>query len=360
MVTIAIENAGGRKCLLLFPEDSRWKMVAAGTVSDSKIEVQTGEKIALISFPNSIIKAVAQEKKGIVLNDACHEGNYVNDDYIARNHTKSVICTPLVNQGVIEGILYLENNLATGVFTAERLEMLNLLLAQMAISIKNSRMVDNLESLVKTRTKTVSKQKDDIEVLLKELHHRVKNNLQTIASLLSLQSNRLEDDAARNAIRESEARVQSISLIHSKLYRSDKLSHVDMRDYLQSLCQNLSNSYDVSFDIIKLEVPKKQEIEVDFAIPLGLIVNELLTNFFKYAYPGNPHPLVTVEMKTTFDNQIQLTVSDNGPGIPSEKIKQRRPKSFGLKMINALCKQIEGRLDITNQKGTTVQLTFKT
>ncbi len=200
----------------------------------------------------------------------------------------------------------------------------------------------------------VEEQANQLSTLMKELHHRVKNNLAIISSLLSMQSNRLEDKNAANAVREGQMRVQAMSLIHQRLYNTDDVSTVNIRDYFTDLAESLMQAYGYSsenFDL-KIEVDKTA-MDVDLAIPMGLIVNELLTNSFKYAYEGIRHPSLTIILKNS--KNISLQVRDNGVGIDVEMLKSKT-NSFGQKLIKGLSKQLNGQYRLENQNGTFFEL----
>jgi two-component sensor histidine kinase len=200
----------------------------------------------------------------------------------------------------------------------------------------------------------VEEQSNQLTTLMKELHHRVKNNLAIISSLLSMQSNRLEDKNAANAVREGQMRVQAMSLIHQRLYNTDDVSSVNIKDYFTELAESLMQAYGYSsdnFDLI-IEVDKTA-MDVDLAIPMGLIVNELLTNSFKYAYEGIKYPSLTIILKN--GKNVTLQVQDNGIGI-DELVLKSKTGSFGQKLIKGLSKQLNGQYRLENQNGTFFEL----
>ena len=201
----------------------------------------------------------------------------------------------------------------------------------------------------------MQKQKD---VLLKEVYHRVKNNLMIISSLLHLQSTKINDELSRSFFRESRDRVQTMALIHQQLYQSDNLSSIDFKGYLQLLIRNLSQSYGIDPSKIQLILNLEEiRVGVDRAIPCGLIVNELLANAFKYAFPGKHSGFVRIDFQAgSFDN-VRLCVCDNGAGLPKE-IKFRKSNSLGLQIVTLLTRQIKGRIYVRRQNGTCVTIVF--
>lgn len=196
------------------------------------------------------------------------------------------------------------------------------------------------------------------EVLLKEIHHRVKNNLQIICSLLNLQAEVIEDPRVSEIFRESQSRIQSMALIHEKLYHSEDLASVNFCDYLNDLVTNLRYSYQVNLDSLLLTLKIEQiELDIDTAIPCGLIVNELVSNALKYAFsPSDPGEL-RIELYAVGDREYTLIVSDTGVGFPPE-LDFRQTKSLGLQLVNSLVKQLEGSIELNRDKGTEFKIWF--
>ncbi|MFN2454112.1 MAG: PAS domain S-box protein [Pyrinomonadaceae bacterium] len=196
------------------------------------------------------------------------------------------------------------------------------------------------------------------EVLLKEIHHRVKNNLQVISSLLSLQSKNIRDERALAVLKESGNRVRSMALIHEKLYRSENLAKIDFAAYVRNLTANLFRSYGVNADTVRLRI----EIEnillgIDMALPCGLIINELVSNSLKYAFPADREGEVCVGLYTPRRNEFVLTVGDNGVGFPPD-VNYRNAESLGLQLVNTLTDQLNGALELRNGVGTAFEIRF--
>ena len=200
----------------------------------------------------------------------------------------------------------------------------------------------------------VEEQSQQLTTLMKELHHRVKNNLAIVSSLLSMQSNRLEDKNAAKAVKEGQMRVQAMSLIHQRLYKTDDVSTVNIKDYFTELAESLMQAYGHTPDDFELNIEvENPALDVDLAIPLGLIVNELITNSFKYAYEGIQHPTLNIYLKN--DKDITLKIQDNGIGI-DEKLVSQKSNSFGQKLIKGLSKQLKGTYKFENNQGTYFEL----
>lgn len=222
-----------------------------------------------------------------------------------------------------------------------------------------------LEQRVKERTaeltdanSRLSGSLEEKSVLLKEIHHRVKNNLQVISSLLNLQAGAIKDPVALQAFTESRSRVRSMSLIHEKLYQSQDLARIDFGDYIKALTGGLLASFGGKSSAVRIAVDVEGiMVPVDSAVPCGLIVNELVTNCFKYAF-GNPASgEIRIGMKRTPEAQLQLTVADNGAGFPKD-VDFRNTESLGLQLVITLTEQLDGTIALRNGSGTAFEITF--
>ena len=197
------------------------------------------------------------------------------------------------------------------------------------------------------------------ETLLREIHHRVKNNLQVILSLLSVQSENVRDPAARAVITESESRIRSVSLIHEKLYRSHKLSGIDFAEYVNDLCAHLFHSFGDAAKGVSLELNADGVwLGVDSAVPCGLIVNELVSNSLKHAFPDGRAGNVTVALSKTAQ-QVELEVSDDGIGWPGS-FDLGTCESLGLQLVSLLTNQLGGEFDVLERRaGTALRIRFE-
>ena len=196
------------------------------------------------------------------------------------------------------------------------------------------------------------------EVLLKEIHHRVKNNLQIVSSMLNLQMGQIEDAHARDLFRESQARVRSIALFHEKLYQSKDLAMVDIAEYLRGLSVGLFATYGVAPDRVQLvssleDVP----VGVDAAISCGLIVNELISNAIKHAFPGAQRGTVSLTLRAE-GPEVLLEVADDGVGFP-EGLDHREPTTLGLRLVAILTEQIHGTLQLERSPGSRFRIRFR-
>lgn len=220
---------------------------------------------------------------------------------------------------------------------------------------------------------------EEKELLLKEIYHRVKNNMQVISNLLRLQSKRINDEKYREMFRESQNRIQSMSLIHEELYQSGSLATVDFNGFVRSLSNNLLRSYrmDMGQIVLRINVDEEVLLPVDTAIPCGLIVNELVSNSLKYAFPekwqspGNRSAgirntrnaqrnteerqeginEIKISLRLVGEGEIELVVSDNGIGIP-DGLDLRNISSLGLQLVNTLVAQLHGEIKLDRTEGT--------
>lgn len=196
------------------------------------------------------------------------------------------------------------------------------------------------------------------EVLLKEVHHRVKNNLQMVQSLLNLQARSIEDASVLQALTESQNRVKAMTLVHEKLYQSDSLAKINFSEYVRSLTRDLLHSCVSHLAAIRLSIQVSNiELGVDTAIPCGLIISELFSNAVKYAFSNQPEGTITIKFNPDFQGRYVLIVSDDGIGIPTE-VNPHTTKTLGLRLVYALTRQLRGTLELDRTQGSAFKITF--
>ena len=196
-------------------------------------------------------------------------------------------------------------------------------------------------------------------VLLKEVHHRVKNNLQIVISLLRLQAVRTKNPEALDTFQETGNRIHSMALLHETLYRSQSLAHVNFADYIESLCSHLFRSHAQKATRIRLERRLQNvSMDLDRAVLCGLIVNELVTNALKHAFPENRSGRIAVELGTTPQEQILLKVTDDGVGLPWG-MNLRQTKTLGHQLVFMLTEKLRGTMEVTRDHGTSFCITFQ-
>ena len=197
------------------------------------------------------------------------------------------------------------------------------------------------------------------EVLLKEIHHRVKNNLQVISSLLNLQSGQLPPDGSvSNALRDSQNRIRSMALIHERLYSSSNLAQVDFSEYVENLTIYLVHSYRIDINLIRLRVNiDAVYLNIETAVPCGLIINELTSNALKHAFPDRRTGEICIDLRQKPDSDIlTLIIVDDGIGLPEDT---DRTNTLGLQLVDTLVQQLDGTMTVTNNQGTRFEITFE-
>jgi len=195
------------------------------------------------------------------------------------------------------------------------------------------------------------------EILLKEIHHRVKNNMQIISSLLNLQKEYVDDFEAINVLQESQNRVKTMSIIHEKLYQSDDLTHINIKEYIEKLINDLLYSYAVT-NVQEILDIKEIKMNIETALPCGLIISELVSNSLKYAYP---HKNSINKLKITLNEingKFELIISDNGVGLPPN-FDYKNTESLGLQLVNNLVDQLDGEIELKQNSGTEFRIVFK-
>ncbi len=217
----------------------------------------------------------------------------------------------------------------------------------------------DLELKVMNRTKALKKAVHDKELLLSEVHHRVKNNLQVISGLLELQKENLKDEATRKAFSEGQSRVNSIALIHHNLYQNENPGNIEFSSFIIDLSSKIGELFDNQNRKVQFELGQDElYLSIDVAVPLGLIVNELLTNSYKYAMSDEHENKIQIHIMKLSKREYQLTYRDNGPGL-ADDVDFETTATLGLRLINGLSKQIHGSVKYYFEKGSVFVINFK-
>ena len=199
----------------------------------------------------------------------------------------------------------------------------------------------------------------DKEALLSEVHHRVKNNLQVTSSLLNLQSRNIDNEEALRLLKTSRDRIKSMALVHETLYQSKNFAEIEFGVYVRKLIANLFSSFGVSSDDIDLKLHLDHaSLDLDEAVPCGLIINELVTNSLKHAFASENDREIRVDFRLEHDNQVTLVVSDNGCGYPKE-FDFRHSQSLGMKLVQTLTDQLGGAIKLDNNGGAACEIAFR-
>lgn len=278
----------------------------------------------------SILELIIEEERSISKGKVTEilNGNGSGDEYTAKKGDGSLFpiiihSNPIFNRGVFEGFRGIIIDISD-------------------IKDAEEKIMDSLK---------------EKEVLLQEIHHRVKNNMQIISSLLSLQANHTDNEETVEILKESRGRVKSMAMIHEKLYHGQNIGKLNMAEYLNNLVRDIVRFYSTPSSDIDMDVDVEDiKLNIDTAIPMGLMVNEIVSNSTKYAFP-NKNGIITLKLKYV-DDYYLLYVSDNGIGLP-EDLNIHESSTLGLKLINSLAIQLEGELEIKSNNGTSFLLKFK-
>jgi two-component sensor histidine kinase/HAMP domain-containing protein len=272
----------------------------------------------------------------------------------------SIISTPLIIEEKEIGIIRI-SSLVDNYFNEEQHEVLLILANQLALAVFQAQ----LQEKIKEHAQNLQSSLSEKEVLLKEIHHRVKNNLQVISSLLYLQSTKAKDEETLHLFEDSQNRIKSMALIHEKLYQSKDLSRIDFYEYVAGLLSHLNSSYQRCGCVIKRNIDVNNiHLSLDTAISCGLIVNELFTNAYKYAFTDewlkeHPEcePVINIIVTKSAENNYKFIISDNGIGI-APGIDIKNTASLGLKLVNSMVKQLDGTLEINRNNGSAFIIEF--
>ena len=197
------------------------------------------------------------------------------------------------------------------------------------------------------------------EVLLREIHHRVKNNMQIVSSILNLQAGSVKDPAALECLRGSQSRIRSMALVHEKLYRSSDFSRIDFGEYVRSLVTALFQSCRTDSNQVRLDFKAEAVfLDINTAIPCGLVTNELIVNALKYAFPEGRSGVVKIRLRPLGKDEYRLVISDNGVGFPKD-LDFRNTESLGMQLVTLLVGQLDGTINLKRKGGTTFDIVFK-
>ena len=224
---------------------------------------------------------------------------------------------------------------------------------------KHELYLERLEKIIKERTAEIIKQRDENEILLKEVHHRVKNNLQIINSLINIQSDYVNDPKAAELFREIRNRIRTISLVHEKLYKSTDYGNINVKEYVNMLVENLIDTYSINKEIqLKLDL-EVQHFNLNTIIPLGLLLNEIISNSFKYAFTDIENGQIEIELhKSNVSDEYTIIIGDNGKGY-DKKLLSSDNSTLGLELIKILASQLNGTIERIEKPGTYYILKFK-
>ncbi len=330
---------------------THWVIRAAGGVLKADVGLTC-------TMSQGVIGRVFRTKQTQIVTDVRTDPDYKGENPALL----SELTVPIKHGDRVLAVLNLEDE-KPAVFGQDEQQLAESLAEAIALSLENARLFETAQIELAQRQQAqaqIAASLEEKEVLLKEIHHRVKNNLQIISSLLDLQANHISDQNVLEMFKESQGRVRSMALIHEQLYQSSDLARIDFAEYLRSLVNHVRRSYLTRAQAITINLNVAPvPLSIETAIPCGLIINELLSNAFKYAFPdGHPRPgEINIALQHGVDNRLTLLVQDNGIGIP-ENVDIQRTKSLGLRLVNTLVKQLKGSLSIERSGGARFEITF--
>ncbi|TCN56533.1 sensor histidine kinase [Flavobacterium circumlabens] len=222
---------------------------------------------------------------------------------------------------------------------------------------RTNKVLETQQNEINKKNTALQKLVVEKEWLLREIHHRIKNNLHMVVGLLASQTEFLKNEEAVQAINDSQNRIQAMSLIHQKLYQSESLSIIDMPSYIFELTEYLKDSFEIRNTIRIILDIDSFNLPLSHSIPIGLIFNEAVTNAIKYAFPDHKNGVITISLKAVKNNKYVLIIGDNGIGLPPDFDPYNNP-SLGIKLMHGLSADIDGKFLITNSNGTKITLEF--
>lgn len=321
--------------------------------------LNSAEKDSYMKLNEPMVKKVISEKKAVFL----------------QQHRQSLLGMPIFIGGNVAAVFVLQNKETEKPFNMDDEHILSIILGEMSFALENGMLHSKIKShlkeiqehnirlnreiderkLVEEQIRESLKEK---EALLREIHSRIKNNMQVISSLLNLQSQYVKDKESLEMFRKSRDRILSMAFVHEKLYQSADLTKIDFDGYIRSIAQHLLRTCSIDPGAVRLNVNCSDVfLSINNAIPCGLIINELICNALKHAFPEGEKGEIAIDFHPNGDNRLILIVSDTGIGLP-ENIDVSDAKTVGLQLISDLVDQLKGTLDIKRDGGTAFKITF--
>jgi two-component sensor histidine kinase len=314
-----------------------------------------------------LYRRILEEMSAVHLTAGQTDLDRLEAQHLQKTGAKSLVLIPMIFHGRTVGLIELMDRTVERILGDYEISAAQLLTSQVAAAIENAQLYGHAQREISDRIQAEDLLRASLaekDVLLKEIHHRVKNNLQVISSMLSLQAYALCDPAALKAFAESQDRIRSMALIHEKLYRSQDLAGIEFGSYLKDLAAYLIRSYQRRERPIELHIEADGvRLGVDQAVPCGLIVNELVSNALKHAFPaGAGHrisgsDMIHIRLESEREGYLSLIVGDNGVGFP-QNVDFDHTDSLGLQIVNTLVGQLDGEISLNGTQGAEFKITF--
>jgi len=301
-------------------------------------------------FGSEFTEFIIRSRKGMILNENLETSLGFMGIKAKENDAKSLIASPMLAGEKVLGVITIQNYRLENAFTQSQLELLTTIGSQAAIALENSYLYSEVTKSLKEK-----------EILLQEVHHRVKNNLQVMSSLIKLQSRYLQDEKMLEMLRETGGRIQSMAIVHTKIYNSKDYEYIQFGEYTKNLIENFQSTYGYKLRNVRFNTEIGElKLNIDTAIPCGLIINELVSNSVKYAFPDGRAGIIDISVVHVQDNKYKLTVKDNGIGTAAET-DLIKSDTLGIQLVTLLTKQLNGTMEVNSapEKGTEFIITFE-
>ncbi len=308
------------------------------------------EKIRHLDFGVAVCGCVARDGERMIKDDI--QCSYDPRVQLVKSFgVQAYCCHPLMARGDLIGTLSFGTS-TRPTFTSDEIALMKSVADQVAVAMERLKM----NMVLRQNEESLRKSLEEKEALLKEIHHRVKNNMQVISSLVSLQAAQSQDTVVRDVLKDVSDRVRSMAMVHEKLYQTTDLARIDFAQYIESLLSYLWRSHgNESSGINLMRDLEPVSLSVDKAVPLGLILNELINNALKHAFEGSKHGEVSITLHKDENSKIILTVRDNGRGLPPG-FDWKQSGTLGLRLVQMLAAQLHAGMEVTCEKGTEFKL----
>ncbi len=312
--------------------------------SNEKIEVESRP------FGKDFSEFIVRTKKGVILNENLYTSLKFMGINVQDNEAKSLIAAPMIAGKKVIGVITIQDYNNENAFTQDQLQLLTTIGSQAAIALENAYLYSEVTKSLKEK-----------EILLQEVHHRVKNNLQVMSSLIKLQSRYINDEKMLDMLKETGGRIQSMSIVHTKLYNSGDYENINFSEYVRNLIENFKSIYGYQLKNIRFNIEiNNLSLNIDTAIPCGLIINELISNSIKHAFPDNREGEISISILPEEGSKYKLVVKDNGIGAP-DRADLKKSDTLGIQLVTLLTRQLNGTMEIISDKdkGIEFDITFE-
>lgn len=329
------------------------------TSTTAATQREAGESYGLADHPVGSRTFLERRPQQVTVGKLDQQG--IGSAYMQDGNIRSLLVLPMIYHGRLLGFVEMRDCQEERAFPDRKIQLAQMLTTQAASAIENARLYGQGQEQTTERVlveKELRRSLREKEALLQEIHHRVKNNLQVISSLLNLRSESSKDPETRQMLRESRDRVRSMALIHEKLYQSEDLGEVDFGSYVRDLTNHLIHSYGTeSAGVCLTATVDDVSLSIDKAVPCGLIINELVSNALKHAFPNGRAGEITVALRLRPDQHLTLSVADDGVGLPTDPDSDRG-ETLGLQLIRVLTDQIDGTVSLSSSEGNGVEVSI--